>query len=374
MIVGMPRMHKEAGERRDFVPSSIAHLASLPGVQGIFLEEGYGSAMSFTDGDYLVTSDKVKFTSQVDALNQDLVIVLRCPSFEELALMHPGAILVSMLHYRTNPGRVTALIDQGIEAVSIDSICDDHGHRLVENMHAVGWNGVEAAFKELASIHPRFYDPGRRPIRVTILGAGAVGAHAVHAAVHYGDDDIRRQMIGRRVPGVEVTVIDFDLTWDENYMRSRLEQTEILVDATQRRDPTRPVIPNRWLASLPNQSVILDLAADPYDFDATPPIVKGIEGSPHGDLDGFVFPVDHPYYDELSPHVETTHRRVALSCYAWPGVHPRECMDHYGMQLEPILEVIVQKPARLWSASAASLVERALARAEVRRWLASQEG
>ena len=138
--------------------------------------------------------------------------------------------------------------------------------------------------------HPRFDHPSRRPLHVTCLGSGGVGGWAAFAATRYGDPELRESLVAKNVPGVEVTVVDFDLTWHEDYMLGRLEQTDLLIDATKRADPSRPVVPNAWLGALPEDGVILDLACDPYDLDGTQPVVKGIEGVPHGYLDRYVFP------------------------------------------------------------------------------------
>jgi alanine dehydrogenase len=143
-----------------------------------------------------------------------------------------------------------------------------------------------------------------------------------------------------------------------------------LIDATHRRDPTRPVVPNAWLAELPDDAVILDLAADPYDFALEPPYVKGIEGTPPGDLDRWAFEPDDPVYDAIDERVDTRNRRFALSCYSWPGLEPARCMRRYGEQLEPIVDLILRMPAERWDATGGSHVERAVARAEVTRWMA----
>jgi alanine dehydrogenase len=66
-----------------------------------------------------------------------------------------------MLHYPTRPQRVELLRSLGLEAISLDSLSDDSGRRLVENLQAVAWNGIEAAFKTLRAIYPQpgFDDP-----------------------------------------------------------------------------------------------------------------------------------------------------------------------------------------------------------------------
>jgi alanine dehydrogenase len=360
-------MHLEAGEHRAFLPCLMAELDEA-GAEAMVVEEGYGDGMGVPIDDYLGASAKLRTGTWEECLAQDVVVQVRCPPQEALDLIRPEAILVAMLHYPTRPGRVAMLAQLGIRCVSLDSITDDLDRRLVENMHAVGWNGVRAAFRELARSYRPFDTPGRRPIRTTVLGAGAVAGHAIQAATRYGDDSVHRRLGSKRVLGVEVTVLDQAVTWDENTMLSRLEQTDVLIDATRRPDSTKPVIPNEWIEALPQHAVVLDLAADPYDFAMSPAHVKAVEGIPQGSLDQYVFAPDDPIYKEMDPRIDTTNRRLAVSCYSWPGVEPRSCMEVYSRQVEPFLRVILEHPIDTWDAVHGPHDERAVARAELGRW------
>ncbi len=369
LTLGLPRMHMEAAERRDFLPDLIV-AADRAGARSIVLEHGYGAGMGLTADDYRSSSSKVRFADYDEVLSSDVVAVIRCPSEATVRAMREGTLLVTMLHYPTRPERTRMLADSGLHAISLDAVTDDLGRRLVEYLEAVAWNGVRLAFVEIARIHPFFAHPSRRPLRVTCLGAGAVGGHAVRAATRYGDPGLREELAANDVPGVEVTVVDFDLTRHEDYLLSRLEVTDLLIDATQRLDPTRPVVPNPWIAALSGDAVILDLAVDPYDFRVEPPRTKGIEGIPHGNLDRFVFPIDDPAWDQLDHGIDTRERRLALSCYAWPGIDPLDCMRVYGRQIEPVLAVALRRPVDELDPGSVDPYERAVARAELRRWLA----
>ena len=353
LSVGLPRMHLEAGERRDFLPDLVAWL-DRAGAGEIVLEEGYGSDLPVAAADYESASPRARFAPYAECFEADVVVVLRCPDAEVFPLMGPETVFVSMLHYPTRPERLQRLADLGVHAVSLDAITDEHGRRTVENLEAVAWTGVREAFRQIQERHPHFDHPSRRPLHVTCLGSGAVGGHAIHAATRYGDHRLREVLVASNVPGVEVTAVDFDLTWHEDYMLARLESTDLLIDA------------------MAPDAVILDLAADPYDLDANPPMVKGIEGIPHGDLDRWIFPVDHPAWDALDPRVDATNRRLVLSCYSWPGLDPVESMRTYGAQLEPVLHVILEKPPGIWDLEGPDHEERAVARAEVSRWMAAR--
>ena len=60
-------------------------------------------------------------------------------------------------------------------------IVNDQNTRLVENIKAVGWNGLEAAFDVLEKRWPGLVRPDKEPIQVLVLGTGMVGKHAVDA-------------------------------------------------------------------------------------------------------------------------------------------------------------------------------------------------
>ena len=366
---GFPLMRKEASEVRDFLPAFIARLSRL-GAR-VILETEYGSGMGIAESEYLRAGRKIVFASHEDVLRQEIVVVLRCPEDEELRRMAPGACLVSMLHYPTRPKRVELLRTLGLEAVSLDGLKDDSGRRLVENMKAVAWNGMEAAFRVLAKIYPDpgFDSPQRDAIRVTLMGAGAVGSHVVRAAVRYGDEALHRRLAQDGVPGVQVTAVDYDFTVREEKMRALLRGTDILVDATQRPDPSRCVIPNPWIADLPAHAVILDLSVDPYDpVPGHGTMVKAVEGIPQGNLDRFEIPPDDPAYDALPQGVDSRIRRWVVSCYSWPGVYPKQCMEVYGAQVRPVLRKILERNGVANIRPSGSFFERAISRAMLSRW------
>jgi len=370
--VGFPRMRKEAGERRVFLPEFIQFLAEM-GLK-VVLEDGYGSRSGFTFDDYQQGHINIVRGSREEAFQQDLVIVLRSPKEEEFSLLRRGAILFSMLHYPTRPNRVKLLRELGIRAISMDSVVDDNNERLVENMRAVAWNGLEVAFDVLEKRWPGLKKPGDQPIVVLILGAGAVGKHAVEAATKLGNVERNEEHIRAGGPGAVAWVVGRSITRQPEQMRHLMGLADMLVDATQRRDTSRPVIPNAWIGWLPEHAVVVDLAVDPYLPQANPPVVRGIEGIPQGNLDKYVFYPEDPDWTFTIPEgVPTEQRRVTVTCYSWPGIHPEACMRHYAKQLQPLLEVLVEKGYEGLSPHG-GYFERALYRATLDGWLRAAGG
>lgn len=371
--IGLARMHVEFGERRDFLPSFVARLIRRGAT--VLLEHGYGSGMGFTQEDYLTVAPGVRFTSHSEIFDQDYVLVLRCPFENDIRQLRKGAKLITMLHYPTRPQRVEFLRSLGVEGISLDSLKDDNGRRLVENLKSVAWNGLEVGFQVLRRTYP---PPGmegkdRKPIQATVMGVGAVGTHAVQAASRYGDLNLWSHLAKNGVPGVHVNAIDYDIVRHENVMRDILRRTDILVDATQRPDASKYVIPNDWLSEMPEHAVIVDLSVDPYNFDIDPPEVKGIEGIPQGNLDQYVFTPNDPAYEKIPAAVSTKNRRHVVSCYSWPGIHPKECMELYGNQLRPIMSMLIEKGGTEAIRAKGLYFERVIARAMLSNWNGSEK-
>jgi alanine dehydrogenase len=106
MTFGFPRMHKEAAERRDFLPPLVGLVADL-GCE-VFVEWGLGFGMGYEDIDYASLSPRVHVTDEPGWYRQDVVVILRAP-VGRFEWMRPGVTLLSMLHFPTRPARVRHL-------------------------------------------------------------------------------------------------------------------------------------------------------------------------------------------------------------------------------------------------------------------------
>ena len=82
-----------------------------------------------------------------ETFKQDYVLILRSPHNDEFDLIGPDSCLISMLHFPTRPLRIQLLQEKNIRAISLDSIVNDFNIRLVENMRAVAWNGLETGVR-----------------------------------------------------------------------------------------------------------------------------------------------------------------------------------------------------------------------------------
>ncbi len=243
--IGFPRMHKEINEKRDFLPSFFNMLKNEK-VQ-IFLEEGYGSALGYTKEDYLKLNNKIKFVSNRECYEKDIVLVLSSPEFEEIDYMRKGSILLSMLHYPTRATRVDKLKEKGIFAISMDSIRNDFLERIVVDYDGTSGNGINAAFTELAKNYKSISTQERKPIIVTIMGMGRVGLTAARQAGKYGNNKENEYKLLEKTKGVLVNMLPRNITDDKKQMIKILKKTDILVDATTRDDATQYIVSNELI-------------------------------------------------------------------------------------------------------------------------------
>ncbi|MGC9400437.1 MAG: alanine dehydrogenase [Anaerolineae bacterium] len=372
--IGFPRMHKERGEVRAFLPRLIRRLA--PRAREVVVEEGYGARMGIEPEAYLEAGPNVRFGTHQACYEQDIVVQVRSPEDDEMAGMKPGAILFSMLHFNTHPGRVRRMQDLGLIPIAMDGVVDDDGVRLIENIRGTSWNAIWAGFRALRKTRPNFFEPPYDvPIRVLIVGAGPVGRYAAEAAAKHGGEALTTEPASVCVTPVIATLIERSVTCNEALLTAEMRRADMFVDATARRDPSRYIFRNELLGYLPAHAVVVDLAADPY-LNLRPGSlqVKAIEGIPTGDLDKYEFPPDDPAFDALPPEVDTTHRRMTVSCYSWPGLKPLACMKRYGRQVQPFLEILLQKPVEMLSLETGDYFERALVRGTLRYWLEREKG
>ncbi len=367
--IGFPRMHKEPGEVRDFLPRLIHRLA--PQAREIVIEAGAGRAMGIDPVEYLAAGPNVRFGTNQACYDQDIVVQVRSPEDDELAWMKPGTILFSMLHFNTHPGRVRLMQDLGLIPIAMDSVVDDDGVRLIENIRGTSWNAIWAGFQALHKTRPDFFEPPYSdPIRVLIVGAGSVGRYAAEAAAKHGGEALTQDPVSACVTPVITSLIERSVTCNEELLIAEMRRADMFVDATARRDPTRYIFRNVLLGHLPEHAVVVDLAADPY-INLRPGSlqVKAIEGIPTGDLDTYEFSPDDPAFEALPEGVDARVRRMTVSCYSWPGIKPLACMKRYGRQVQPFLELLLQKSMDVLSLDEGDYFERALVRGTLAYWL-----
>lgn len=362
--IGFPKMHKEEGEKRDFLPELFENLNEYD-VQ-IFLEEDYGKDLGYTPQDYIQKNKNIIFTPRNEVYKKDLIVVLRAPEIDELNLINEDSTLISMLHYETRETRNNILRQKKINCYSMDSMLDDENQRIMVNYRGTSRAGSRIAFEQLKKQTNNFQNTKDKIINVTIIGMGAVSANCAKAFEEFSDEEFLSKNNGR---GLIVHMIPRNITQNYENLKIIIEKSDILVDASKRPDPTKIIIRNELINYLPDYAVILDLTADPYNDSVSPAQVKAIEGIPTGTLDKFVIEIDDDLYNNLPKTVNSKNRRLVVSCNAWPGVDAKDCMKLYGRLITPFLDVILSKGPLNLNGKSKNIYERSLYRSSLDYYL-----
>jgi alanine dehydrogenase len=344
-IFGFPKMCFEENEKRDFMPDFFRDIGRFN--VKIKLEHNYGDKLGYKPQDYLALNPEIEFVNRTETFHCDVVTIIRTPSNEELKKMHKGSSLFSMIHFVTHKNRCNLLYNLGVNMYAMDSVVDDFNKRLIEFMDGTAENGVAAAVEHFLKINPN-----SKEIRFLVMGSGLVGKSAVDFAVH-----------SAKIPCV-CSVIGTNVTCNQEKVKDLLPNTDILVDATYRKDASKIIISNEMIGLLPENAIVLDLTADDYDINVAPIQVKGIEGIPTGNLDKFVFMPDDEAFEKIPEGIDSRHRRVTVSCYSWPAVNPRKCLAVYQKQMIPFFRVFAENNVQEITTISQDFYNRSLARGD----------
>jgi NAD(P) transhydrogenase subunit alpha len=179
------------GELRvPLIPPTVEKLVKL-GAE-IEIEAGLGRNCRFNDEDYAKVGAKINPSREELLKTADIVLRLRKPPREEVALMHKGCIHISYL----DPFREVELVDglaaAGISAVSLEMLPRT---TLAQKMDVLssqanlgGYVSVILAAEQLDKVFPMMTTPAGtiKPARVFIIGVGVAGLQAIATARRLG--------------------------------------------------------------------------------------------------------------------------------------------------------------------------------------------
>ena len=190
MHIGIPAEVKSGEFRVGLVPASVRELCTAG--HDVIVQSGAGASIGFRDSDYSAAGARVAADAQ-EAWAAELVVKVKEPQAAEFAFLRPDLLLFTYLHLAPDPRQADALLRSGCTGLAYETVTDRDGRLpLLAPMSAVaGRMAIQAGahFLErtnggrgvlLGGI------PGVPAGRVTVLGAGTVGAHAVRMAVGLG--------------------------------------------------------------------------------------------------------------------------------------------------------------------------------------------
>jgi alanine dehydrogenase len=190
MHIGVPAEIKSGEFRVGLVPASVRDLCAAG--HNVLVQAGAGARIGFSDAQYATAGACITATA-AEAWAAELVVKVKEPQPQEFAFLRQDQVLFTYLHLAPDLRQTEALQRAGCIAIAYETVTDSDGRLpLLRPMSAVaGRMAVQVGAHFLEKTHGGRGVllggvPGVAPGRVTVLGAGTVGAHSVRMAVGLG--------------------------------------------------------------------------------------------------------------------------------------------------------------------------------------------
>jgi NAD(P) transhydrogenase subunit alpha len=256
----------------------------------VYIQKGAGLKANFSDKDFEEVGAKLVDTAKEIYSQSDIVLKVKEPTVEEIALMREGLVMLSYLWPAQNQDLLQKLADKKVNAIAMDAIPRISRAQKMDVLSSManiaGYRAViEGSFHFGRFLNGQITAAGKvEPAKVLVIGAGVAGLAALGAANSLGAIvrafDTRKE-VAEQIQSMGATFLTVEIEEDgatasgyskemskefiEAEMKLFLEQAkEVDIVITTAQIPGKPA-PKLWLdyhiAAMKPGSVIVDLAA-----------------------------------------------------------------------------------------------------------------
>jgi alanine dehydrogenase len=233
MRIGVPKEIKNHEYRVGLTPAGARELAR----QGheVWVQSGAGAGVGLDDAQYTAAGAHLAADAAQVFERAEMVIKVKEPQREEIAMLRPGQLLYTYLHLAPDPDQTAGLVRSGAVCIAYETITAPGGGLplLAPMSEVAGRMSVQVGATHLEKAQGGRGIllggvPGVPAAHVVIVGAGVVGTNALQMAVGLG---------------AQVTVLDrnvdrlrqLDLVWG-NRIATHFSTTQSLEDAVHAAD------------------------------------------------------------------------------------------------------------------------------------------
>ncbi|TXH75458.1 alanine dehydrogenase [Thiobacillus sp.] len=269
MHIGIPKEIKNHEYRVALTPEGVRVLAQAG--HRVSVETHAGATVGLGDDVYRAAGAVITATA-AEVYAADLVVKVKEPQTNEVALLREGQLLFCYLHLAAAPELARELMARGVTAIAYETVSNPAGGlpllqpmsdiagRLAPQMGALGLHTSHGGNGKLISGMP-----GVPPAHVVIIGAGAVGMSAARMAVGLG---ARVTLIDRQADKLAHAETLFGARVASRFsspeaIAAFLAQADIVIGAAQIPGRHAPrLISRELLKQMPSGSVLVDVAID----------------------------------------------------------------------------------------------------------------
>ncbi|MBF0485198.1 MAG: Re/Si-specific NAD(P)(+) transhydrogenase subunit alpha [Candidatus Omnitrophica bacterium] len=288
MIIGILKETSPNETRIALTPNAVKRLTAK-GIQ-VLIEKGLGNSVKISDEAFIKAGTAISLRQEI-LIKSDMLLRVRKPSLEEVALMKSGTVHLSFLDPFNEKDLITAFASKGISAISLEMIPRT---TLAQKMDALssqaslaGYTAVILAAERMQKILPMMMTPAGTipPARVFIIGAGVAGLQAIATAKRLGarvDAFDTRPVVKEQVQSLGAKFVEIDLgetgqtkdgyakaltpeqlTKQREGMAKVSAQSDIVITTAQVFGRKAPVIVTRdMISGMKPGSIVVDLAVE----------------------------------------------------------------------------------------------------------------
>ena len=190
MNIAVPKEIHADESRVALIPEHVARLTKK-GAQ-ISVEAGIGKGLDISDDDYQKAGASPVVGREKLLQTADMVLRIRKPSLEEVALLKAGTIYVSLMDPFNERELMGAFMQHQVSAISMEMIPRITRAQkmdvLSSQANLAGYVAVIIAAERLSKIFPMMMTPAGTiaPARVFVIGVGIAGLQAIATAKRLG--------------------------------------------------------------------------------------------------------------------------------------------------------------------------------------------
>ncbi len=190
MLIGIPKEYVDGEKRVATTPEAAQQLQKLG--YDVAIESGAGETAKFRDNDYKDVNVSIFNNKQSLYEKADIILKVRAPEQEEIALLKEGQLFVSFLAPAQNPELLQALADKKVTALAMESIPRISRSQKMDALSSMANIAGYRAIIEAAQHFGRFFTgqitaAGKvPPAKVLVIGAGVAGLAAIGTARSMG--------------------------------------------------------------------------------------------------------------------------------------------------------------------------------------------
>jgi NAD(P) transhydrogenase subunit alpha len=218
MRIGVPAETRPGETRVAATPETVKKLAAI---HQVVVQAGAGVAASMVDDAYVAAGATIG--SAADALGAELVLKVRAPSGDELALMQPGTVVVGMLN-PYDSAHLATIAQAGLVAFALEAAPRITRAQsldvLSSQANIAGYKAVVLAADTYQRFMPMLMTAAGtvKAARVLVMGAGVAGLQAIATAKRLGAvieaSDVRPS-VREQVESLGAKFIDVPFETDE---------------------------------------------------------------------------------------------------------------------------------------------------------------